>query len=180
VIFSGTSTTFGYGSVGFGVLSSIHFHPFLGFPSTSRLRYIWARYGRQFFPETSAQHFPVSSPSLFAICLNDTPLSRILHTGPSLRYCRMSRSSYSGFQKSRMNSRLSQSPSSFARSSETSTCVYGSQWTRCTLPPPSLPFAPLAAWPLEADPSHRDMTDVVNCHNRKRTDSYDPRRAAFS
>src|SRR2546422_11562398 len=24
------------------------------------------------------------------------------------------------------------------------------------------------------------MTDVVNCHNRKRTDSYDPRRAAFS
>src|SRR5713226_3055573 len=167
VIFSGTSTTFGYGAVGFGVLSRIHFHPFFGFPSTSRLRYIWARYGRQFFPETSAQHFPVSSPSWFAICLNDAPLSRILHTGASLRYCRMSRSSYSGFQKSRMNSRLSQSPSSFARSSETSTCVYGSHRTRCALPPPSLPFALLAAWPLEADPSHRDVTDVVNWHNRK-------------
>src|SRR6266849_492650 len=168
MIFSGTSTTFGYGAVGFDVLSSIHFHPFLGLPSTSRLRYIWARYGRQFFPETSAQHFPVSSPSSVVICLYDAPLSRILHTGASLRYCRMSRSSYSGFQKSRMNSRLSQSPSSFARSKELSTCVYGSQWTRCALPPPSLPFAQLAAWPLEANPSHRDVTDVVaNCHNRK-------------
>ena len=55
-----------------------------------------------------------------------------------------------------MNSRLSQSPSSFARSKELSTCVYTGHRTRCALPPPTLPFALLAAWPLEADPSHRD------------------------
>ena len=29
----------------------------------------------------------------------------------------------------------------------------------CALPPPALPFALLAAWPLEADPSHRDVAN---------------------
>ena len=64
----------------------------------------------------------------------------------------MSRSSYSGFQKSVMKSRFSQSPSSFARSKELSTCVYGSQRIR-VLPPPTLPLAPMAR-PFAASQLH--------------------------
>src|SRR5438445_8579001 len=105
-------------------------------------------------PRDECACFPRVFSELVCDCLYDAPLSRILHTGTSLRYCRMSRSSYSGFQKSRMNSRLSQSPSSFARSRELSTFVYRSHRTRRALPPPLLPFAQLAAWPLEADPLH--------------------------